>query len=135
MLMVPNTVKDNCVSRRKNMVCHKMPGWLGLESWGPLMLWVDLLSSRKMFPLGCRRRAVCHPPTHCHRLHLERERRTLRLASKCRLQPLLSPAACTAREPALHQLICRAQLPAHIFNFQWFDHRGQNFGQGVLPIA
>lgn len=67
---------------------------------GPLMLWVDLLSIRKTFPLGCRRQAVCHPPT-CHRLHLKRERRTLRPAGKrCLQAPSVSRSSCRERASA-----------------------------------
>lgn len=55
---------------------------------------------------------------------------TAATASASSLHPLLTPAG---REPAPSQ--DTAQLPAHIPNFQWFDHRGQNFGQGALLMA
>lgn len=50
MLMVPDTVKGKRVSRRKNTVCHKAPGWLGLESWGTSDALGGLVEQQKDVP-------------------------------------------------------------------------------------
>ena len=53
--MVPDTVKDKCVSRRKNMVCYDGPGWMGLESWGTSDALGGLVEHQKDIPPSAAR--------------------------------------------------------------------------------
>lgn len=114
------------------MGCYEGAGWLGLKSWGTSDALSGLVEQQKDAASRVLERGSwphTSPPSP------PRARGEDAVAGRQTLpSPLVSPAACRAREPALHQL-CRAQLPAHTLNFQWFDHSGHSFGQGTLLIA